>query len=676
METRNHYFLILLLLLVSCTVRLLLFSGFVLGDDPAYADYTAQILNGTLPIIGTHGVFACRPLMLYPIALCIKLFGWFDWSFVLPVLLASLFNTALAYAAGARLAGSCAGFFAAAAYSVFPLDVVHATTMSNDILLSSFIWSGGFLLMLAMDRPVERWRPNLICLSGFLVGAGMAVKFNAVIAPVLFMGLLMALFMTGARNKIWPAISIWAAGWLTANILLCLYLYKAGDDFFAHYHAEMRFNIDYNPSGFIPGPGKLAEFLLRYPKWMLGILKEGGFDCNFLPYGYFFLVFLLCAPVSMFRRFKKMRLPVVCALFYLLFMEFSPLKINPQYVPIHRLPRFLHIASVPAAVAIGVFLSCLWSMQHKVVRLAAAAVFVFLIVSSLYWAWVKASFYRDTALDQQWAWNAVKDLTIQKIITDAEMRHYLLFRAGFHPKWMLEFPKTLPSILQLGSVVITGGARRPDMLFGIADTFTGGRLPASQCLMAEAPFPLKPWRISALRIYRINSAECTTIQSNERNKEFLNITQTQHAMHAPGLKKVAELNVGNPESEKRVGYRVENVSWEGTRAFSYADDTLCTDDGKAHIGSESFVVSGIVPHKPITIIKRFDSSVANQVVAVAVNGQTAGDWHLNRGSSASQWQESMFTVPASLITTEQAKLSFSFVRSAHDINSFYYWVYQ
>jgi hypothetical protein len=140
--------------------------------------------------------------------------------------------------------------------------------------------------------------------------------------------------------------------------------------------------------------------------------------------------------------------------------------------------------------------------------------------------------------------------------------------------------------------------------------------------------------------------------------------------------KIAELDVGNPESEKKAGYRVENISWQGTRAFSYSDGTLCTDDGKAHIGAESFVVSGIVPHNPLAIIKRFDSSMADQVVLVAVNGKSAGEWHLNRGSSASQWQESMFAVPASLVTAAQAKLSFSFVRSAFDINSFYYWMYQ
>ena len=624
MKTRNHFFIVLLLLFVSCTVRLLFFSGFVLGDDPVYADHIAQILNGSLPNIGPYDVFACRPLVLYPVALCIRLFGWFDWSFVLPILLASLCNTVLAYAAGTRLAGSCAGFFAAAAYIVFPLDVVHATTMSNDILLSSFVWSGGFLLLLAMGRPDQRWRPAIIFLSGFLVGAGIAVKFNAVVAPVLFFGLLLAMFMTGERTRAWTALSVWAAGWLAANILLCLYLYKAGGDFFAHYHEEMRLNIDCNPSGFAPGAGKLAEFFLVYPRLMLGILKERGSDYCFLPYGYFFLVFLLCSPLSMFRRFKKMRLPVACAFFYLLFMEFSPLKIVPHYVPIHRLPRFLHIASVPAAVAIGVFLAYLWSEKCKTVRFAAAAVFVFLIVSSLYWAWVKGLFYRDTARDQQWAWSAVQDLTAQKIITDCDMRNYLMFRAGFKPKWPLECPQKLPGILPLDSVVITGGSRGPDLLFGYYDTWAAAGLPDSQCLMVKAPFSPQPWRTSALKIYRITLPECTTMHVHESDKETLSIAGSQHTTPVRGMEKIAELDVGNPESEKKAGYRAEKISWEGTRAFSYSDGRLCTDDGKAYLGAESFMVSGIVPHKTLIIMKRFDASVADQLVAVEINGNPAG----------------------------------------------------
>jgi hypothetical protein len=42
-------------------------------------------------------LFACRPLVLYPVAGSIYLFGWQEWSYVLPVLIASLINICIVY---------------------------------------------------------------------------------------------------------------------------------------------------------------------------------------------------------------------------------------------------------------------------------------------------------------------------------------------------------------------------------------------------------------------------------------------------------------------------------------------------------------------------------------------------------------------------------------------------
>ncbi len=49
-------------------------------------------------------------------------------------------------------------------------------------------------------------------------------------------------------------------------------------------------------------------------------------------------------------------------------MEFTPLKIFPQYVPIHRLSRFLHIASIPAAVVIGIVLATGMLVNNKIIK--------------------------------------------------------------------------------------------------------------------------------------------------------------------------------------------------------------------------------------------------------------------------------------------------------------------
>ena len=206
----------------------------------------------------------------------------------------------------------------------------------------------------------------------------------------------------------------WAVGWVCANILLCLFFYKISGDFFAHYHAEMRFNIQFNPSNYSPSISNLINYLLLYPRWILCLAREGPYGYSSPPYGYFFIAFLLCVPFAFFKRFKIIRLPILCALFYLLVMEFTPLKLFPHYVPIHRLSRFLHIASMPAAVVIGiVFAKCIL-VKSKIVKSIFVMMFLALIGSSLYWSWVKASFYQDCARDQRWAWQQIKNTTAKK----------------------------------------------------------------------------------------------------------------------------------------------------------------------------------------------------------------------------------------------------------------------
>ena len=478
-------------------IRLSMFSGFVLGDDPDYAYFATRILQDIYPEVGMHHVIPYRPIVLYAIAFCFRLFGWFDWSFVLPALCASVLNTAIVYCAGVRLAGIRAGFFAAAAYIVFPLDAVHATTMSNDIMLSAFVWGGGFLLLLCKDIGSARAAQALAFISGLVVGAGVAVKLNAIVAPGLFVGLGLLYLLRSGRSGYYKVLILWIAGWLVANAVLCLFFYKIAGDFLANYHAEMRWNLDNNPSGFIPGETNLLGVLLIYPHWIVGLPTEN-------PYGYLFFAFLLCVPLCFFQRFKALRLPSLCALFYMLIMEFSPLKIYPYYVPIHRLARYLHIASMPAAVALGIAFSCLLRFRFRILKIGTVLVFLLLVATSWYWAWVEASYYRDCSMDVRWAWDVVKNIPAKEIITDGEMRNYLLFRSEFKPQWSIEYFDKIPPQLPADAIVITGGARRLETSSTYSQIWLqGGGLDAA-LQISEAPYDLRPWRLSKLVIYKTN----------------------------------------------------------------------------------------------------------------------------------------------------------------------------
>ena len=481
---------------------MILFSGFVLGDDPAYASFVSQILKGSYPSVESRLVFACRPLVLYPVACSIYLFGWQEWSFILPVLMASLINISIVYAAGNMLCSPLSGCLAALAYVTFPLDVVHATTLSNDILLSTFVWGGGVLLLFVLTKYSDKKQLLLSVLSGLIVGAAVAIKFNAVIAPALFLSVGFVTLRWICRKKVYRSLGAWCAGWIGANILLCLFFYKISGDFLAHYHSEMRFNIAFNPSNYIPSTSNLINFLLFYPRLMLGLAREGPYGYSIPPYGYFFIAFFLCLPFAFIRRFKVICLPAVCALFYLLVMEFAPLRLFPHYIPIHRLSRFLHIVSMPAAIVIGiVFAECI-QVKRKIIKSIFVVLFLALLGSSIYWSWAKAFFYQDCARDQRWAWQQVHNSTAKRIITDEEMSYYFMFRSGFNPSVSVISPEKAPQILPSDSLIVAGGARRPDMYPFYASDWEKKLDQKNILLITEAPFPLKPWRVSKLKIYR------------------------------------------------------------------------------------------------------------------------------------------------------------------------------
>jgi 4-amino-4-deoxy-L-arabinose transferase-like glycosyltransferase len=657
---KYHVFIILLLILIGLIVRLHFFSGFVLGDDPTYAQYVSQIIKWEYPEVDEFAVFACRPLLLFFTAIPVYLFGWQEWSFVLPILIASLLNIVIIYLSGNRLHSPLAGILGALAYLMFPLDAVNASTYSNDILLSTFVWGGGLLLLFSYKKFHQKKYLFFTFLSGFIVGAAVGIKLNALVAVVLFSGVLAITLWKQLKKGGYKTFIAWGVGWLAINILLCLFFLYLCGDFLAHYHIEKRFNITHKPSGFIPETSSLKSFLLVYPKLMLGTGKEGHSGYFFLSYGYFFLFFLCCLPLAFSKRFKASRLPIALSLFYLFVMEFAPLQLFPHYIPIHRLPRFLHIASMPAALAIGITFAVLVRFRSKVIKISSWLIFLFLIISSAYWAWAKAYFYQDCAQDRRWTWDTIKYSSGKGIIIDPEMMSYLEFRSGYQPVIPIRFSEQMPRAFSKATIIILDGARRPDLYPGYAEAWRKGTYPEDKYIIAQARFPLKSWRLSNVKIYYLPP----------------NISNAYHHTPIEDMVKIGELDIGNPDSEREFDYSIESQTWQGSREFSYPEGIFCEDDGRAFRAKEEFTLNQLFPHRPLIILKRYDPAVRDQDVKVYFNGTYIGNWKFEETTPHGKWKESTFTIPLDLIEHSKAHLSFFYLNSAFDINSFYYWFYQ
>jgi hypothetical protein len=90
---KSHAIFLFLLLTFAGGLRLYYFSGFVMGDDPGYAEHAEYIVNDSYPPMGERSVFSGRPLLLHPLGLSLSLFGWNDRSFIFPIFIASLLKS-------------------------------------------------------------------------------------------------------------------------------------------------------------------------------------------------------------------------------------------------------------------------------------------------------------------------------------------------------------------------------------------------------------------------------------------------------------------------------------------------------------------------------------------------------------------------------------------------------
>ncbi|MBN2030628.1 glycosyltransferase family 39 protein, partial [bacterium] len=377
------------ILVFSLFLRLLFFIGFALGDDPNYADRVDSIIKGHYPSLCETCVFAFRPILLFFTALPMKYFGWSEFNFILPILLSSLTSIYLIYALGRFLFDQQTGLLAAFCLAIFPLNVVHATTMSNDMMLSMFL-ALSMLLFLKGLEECGRKAGVYLTLSGFVLGASIGVKINAL--PVVGLFILIALFNTWRKKKFKYDTILFLLSWLMIQALFVIVYYMKTGDLLAHIHAEVNFNNEYNPSSFTHTPRYLKDALIYYPKYMLCILSEGHPGYTFYPYGFFYPVFLLAVVFFLFKREKKVLIPLIWFFYLFLMMEFTPVKLSPYYQPIHRLIRFLSIASIPALLVIAYFLKRLFE-GRIFTKLVGLLLIAGLFFTSLHQAYRKSYFY-------------------------------------------------------------------------------------------------------------------------------------------------------------------------------------------------------------------------------------------------------------------------------------------
>jgi len=503
-DRTNRFLTISNIIILALLIRTLCFSGFVLGDDPNYTDYARTIIDGSYPPLCDLCVFAFRPVLLYSIGLSLKWLGWSEFNFVLPILLSSLISIYLIYRLAELLFDKNTGLLAALLLAVYPLDVVHATTMSNDIMLGMLVALSMLLLLKGLKG---RGRGLALCFtaSGIVLGIATGVKINAI--PIIGVFILIISYIAWRERRFNRGTMLFLISWVLIQTIFSVTYYLKTGDGFAHIHTELMFNKKFNPSGFVDTAECLKKALLYYPQHMLCLKIEGHPGYCFYPYGFVFPVFFLGVFYFVWKREEKAVIPLMWFAYLFLMMEFTPLRISPSYQPIHRLIRFLAIMSIPALLVVAYFLKRVYQ-ERMAGRVIALLLVAGLFATSLHQAYRKSYCYRDCMSDARVAHDIIRYMPHVQVISDDEMKKSLIFyNQGENRDTFKSFDCDKPRYLQ-DSLVILGGARRPDMQNLYAENFVRSIKPQSNWVkICEVEGKKEAWRKSNLVIYRIVDRE-------------------------------------------------------------------------------------------------------------------------------------------------------------------------
>ncbi len=175
-----------IILLAAIALRVALFSGYGLGDDPNYyASYHDILKTGHWqPDRGYDWRFA----FWVPVVLFMRVLGVTEWGFVGFITLCGVLNVALVHALARQdWPEPWAALVAMALMAVFPLEVLSSTLFVIDIPLATYCFAGFWLYREALaERRRRGTRVAMAFLGGVFLFLGYSTKQWGILAGSIF----------------------------------------------------------------------------------------------------------------------------------------------------------------------------------------------------------------------------------------------------------------------------------------------------------------------------------------------------------------------------------------------------------------------------------------------------------------------------------------------------------
>ena len=353
---KAYYSFLLLLICFAVVLRAVYFNGFFGSDDIEYNRAAFKLANGDFSLDSHHSK---RLGLILPTALAFKVFGFSEVGSVLFLLICSIANIVIAFAAGKIFFDRNVGLLASSLMLFLPIDVIYATLLTPDLPLVTIVSVSG-ILFIYTETNAQRHRYSLSFLTGFCIGWAYLLKETAIL--VLFILCIWILIITISHKKFEVS---WLFIGLGFTLILLLefgfYYYKTGNLFErilnvnnATQNISRWLELTYNGALY-----KRLTYAIPY------LLLRGNYI-----FGFYFYLVLGGMIYALLNKSKELKYFIFWFISLYLILNFSSTNIK-SYIPLIASHRHFYPLIFPGIIIISFYLYDSYKaiIAHNIVKI-------------------------------------------------------------------------------------------------------------------------------------------------------------------------------------------------------------------------------------------------------------------------------------------------------------------
>lgn len=362
---------ILSIVITALILRIVMFSGYVSGDDAAYVTQAVLYANGDFAPPSVH--WGVRSLPIFFTSISFRLFGVNPIATALFPMVFSIGSVVVAYFLANELFDRYTAILSAFLVAIFPMEVIFASHLFPYAFLS-FFCSASLLTYL---KAIKLNHSYLYLVAGLLLGLAYLSRITALFCLLFFF------LHTISERNFSRKIAYFIFGLVSVVILESAFFYKISGDPFH------RIDVLVSQVGPSDTAGQRASTDNPKPQrsinWTKKLLEPFYRPVVEQELGLFFVAIFLTSLIQL--RYVKSYGPRVLLLwvipiyFYTVYGTMSPF----DYRPLRRLPRYMSPIIIPATVLVAWQIRSLsrrWLQNGIILALITSAILSMLVDAS------------------------------------------------------------------------------------------------------------------------------------------------------------------------------------------------------------------------------------------------------------------------------------------------------